>query len=248
MTEPNVEIVVKHNCQPFDWQKVSVTDVQFDVDTSFSSTTYECGGTDLFDFSRDLADIYIDENGCSIKLDNEGESTSDNVYINKYGQIFRMPEFYDLNVIDRLIEVLKCAKGSASPQERPALDKNIAILIGIQATAVSGHYKQCGPDIGFDSQILDADRSHSEYGVLCEEGVRFKVCDYFLSSTGVIAGNGGMFNGRFSTEWVRQKMGNLTAQYPEMDKLKRVQAFLDSALSEPKLFPVSGEFPYQVEK
>ncbi len=240
----NPEIVIKHHCQPFDWQKVSVTGVPFDVDTSVFSTTYECGGTDLF--SDDSADIYIDENGCSIKLDNENEITSGGVYFNKYGQTFYMSN--SLLDLDRFVGALKCAKVSASQQEQTALDKNIAILIGIQATAVSGHSKQCGPNIDFDSQILDADSSYSEHGVLCEEDVRFEVCDYILSSTGVITNDRGMPYGSSVAESVRQDIGNLTTLYPEMYKLKHIQDFLDSALSEPNLFPVSKKFPYQVKK
>ncbi len=244
----NPEIVVKHNCQPFDWQNVSMM-VMYDIDGGDYSND-ECGGTDWLDSSRDSADIYVDKEGFSLSLNNEWGNQG--IYINKYGQLFATNGAVSKDFLKRAINVLECAKGSATDVTKAALDKDIAILIGIQKGEVNGHSRECGPVLGFGNYIVkDYNRDNKK---LCEENVRDADCDYIISSTGVVKDRNGSFHDRAFTESVNQYVGELSAQYPELktrtdDVFKRIQAFLDLALSpESHIFPASNEFPYQVEK
>lgn len=249
---PNPEIVVKHNCRPLDWQNVSMM-VVYDVDGGDYSND-ECGGTDWLDSSRDSADIYANKDGFSLSLNNEWGNQG--IYINKYGQLFAMNGSVRKDFLKRAINVLECAKGSAATDAtKAALDKDIAILTSIQNGEVNGHSSQCGhdPALGFSNYIVkDYNRDNKK---LCEENAaRDTDCDYIISSTGAVKDRDGSFHDRAFTESVRGYLGNFSAQYPEFKQnphniFKRIQAFLDFALSkESNVFPVSNEFPYQIEE
>ncbi len=247
MAEP--EIVVTHNCRPFDWQRVSMM-VMYDVDDSDYSTD-ECGGTDWFDFSRDSADIYVNENGFSLSLNNEWGSQA--IYINKYGQLFAMNGAIRKDFLKRALKVLECAKGAAATDAtKAALDKDIAILNSIQIGESTGHSSQCGPlpALGFGNYIVKDDNRDKKK--LCEENARDTDCDYIISSTGVVKDPDGSFQNKAFTESIREYVDIFSAQYPELNSnpnnvFERIRAFLDFALSkESNIFPVSNEFPYQV--